>query len=207
MNRHQRWEEERACNSRIWRERIIQKSSALGVTVEIPDGNIHARTRLVVSCSHGTIKSPAYSFCSKCCCCRIGSNERRVLGEATIQKMKDAQHKSWLRTDRFWANPENLSEEAKKKPDLFYVAVKGELTKAGRIKPSTARTWFPRWDKVLAVWELNLEHSLTLERDVRQQFFRYRPLDSSFGKGWTELFSVEPNEIILFIEQRLRTID
>lgn len=117
--------------------------------------------------------------------------------------MSESQRKSWLRPDRFWADPSKLSKESKQRPDLFYVALKGPLTKVGRIKPSSAKKWFLQWDEILHVWELELEISLKLEREVRKQFGKYRPLDPSLGKGWTELFEVPSDKIISFIENQL----
>jgi len=205
MNIKARWEKERDQNSQLWKSRIEAKASEFQLHVQFPDGPLHARSRLLVTCKHGTVESPVRTFCNKVCCCRIGSNERRILGQDTIDRMSESQRKSWLRPDRFWANPQTLSEDSKRRPDLFYVAKKGILTKVGRIKPSSAKKWFLQWDRILCVWELELEASLKLERLVRAQFEKSRPLDPSLGKGWTELFKVSSDEMISFIEGQLQT--
>lgn len=205
MNIQTRWERERIQNTQMWKSKIEAKAQELQLNVEIPDELLHARSRLLVSCKHGTVESPVRTFCTKVCCCRIGSNERRILGEDTISRMSESQRKSWLRPDRFWADPQALTQESKRRPDLFYIAIKGSLIKVGRIKPSSAKKWFLQWDKILRVWDLELEASLKLERSVRAQFEKTRPLDPSLGKGWTELFDVPPDEMISFIENKIQT--
>lgn len=204
MGTQQRWKDERLRNSQTWGAKIKAKANELQLAVGLPGELLNARSRLLVTCEHGTTESPVRTFCTKVCCCRIGSNERRTLSQTTLKKMSESQRKSWLRPDRFWADPENLDEDSRQLPDLFYVATKGKLTKVGRVKPSTAKKWFPRWDQILQIWELELKKSLSLEREVRAKFESKRPLDPSLGKGWTELFDVQPHEMILFIEQRLQ---
>lgn len=203
MTVQERWEKEREENSKAWKDKALKKAAELGISIEIPHERLHARSKVSVTCEHMTILSPLYSFCSKVCCCRVGSNIRRTLKESSRRKLGESNSKSWESKDRFWADPDKLSEETRIRPDLFYVALKNGLTKVGRVKPSSARQWFKNWDQVIDTWEMTLEHSLKLERAVRYEFNELRPLDRSHGKGWTELFEVNPNVIISFIENEL----
>lgn len=203
MSIQSRWEKEREANSLMWKNRALEKALELGLSIELPDEDLHARSKISVTCEHMTISSPLYSFCSKVCCCRIGSNKRRTFKDSSRKKLGESTSKSWESKDRFWADPNKLSEEMKNKPDIFYVASKKGLTKVGRIKPSAAKKWFRLWDEVIDTWEMTLEHSLRLERAVRHEFNDLRPLDRSLGKGWTELFEVDPKVIISFVENEL----
>lgn len=203
MKVQDRWEKEREENSKAWRDRALKKAAELGISIEIPNERLHARSKVSVTCEHMTILSPLYSFCSKVCCCRIGSNMRRTFKESSRRRLGESNSRSWESKDRFWADPDKLSEEMKNRPDIFYVALKNGLTKVGRVKPSLARKWLKAWDQVIDTWEMTLEHSLKLERAVRYEFNELRPLDRSHGKGWTELFEINPNVIISFIENEL----
>jgi hypothetical protein len=200
MSSSERWIKEREANSKMWQNRALEKAKEIGVDIKLPLELLHARSKAIVVCSHTTTSSPLYSFCSKVCCCRSGSNEARVLTKESRKKIGESNSLTWRKPDRFWANPENLSEYDKNRPDIFYVAKKSGYTKVGRVKPSFAKTWFKQWDEIIKTWNMRLEDSLYLEQFVRKRFNDSRPLDRSLGKGWTELFDVNHLEIINFIE-------
>ena len=178
-----------------WESRILSHAKVLGVEAEFSREKMCARTRVQVQCEHSSFSTPAYSFCSKVCCCRTGSNMRRTLSEESCRKIGESNRETWLRKDRFWCHGEPRDAE---KPDFFYVSRLRGFTKVGRC---AHQNYLSRYEEVVYLRDdLLLGETIRLEKAVREKFGHLRPLNPDFGKGWTEVFNVNPHEIISFVE-------
>jgi hypothetical protein len=97
-----------------------------------------------------------------------------------------------------------IPEKQLNAPALLYVAERNGQTKVGRVLESGLKRRGTTLNvEIIDSWELPNFGAQQLELKIHEHFGHRRPLDPSFGPGWTEVFDVPHQELINFIENLL----
>ena len=174
------------------------------VEVKMTGEGVGKYERVEVKCLHGTHSVLACRFIQKQFCCRSEARKhqtgREEVGRKSAEKLRGRHDSLETRLKKAAGNRRRVGVAEPDRDDLLYVAERDGKVKFGRVAANRTR-WFDELNlSVVEVWEMKQIDSGRLERLIHEKFGHLRPLDPSFGKGWTEVFDVSPHEIITFVE-------
>jgi hypothetical protein len=191
---------------RDWETLAKLHAEKLGAEVKMTGVGVGKYERVEVTCPHGTHSVLVCRFVQKQFCCRSEARKHQTGRENVGEKISAALLSSPReipfeeRLARAERNRQRVGTAEPDRDDLLYIAEREGKVKVGRVAANRTR-WFDELGlTVVEAWEMKQIHSGRLERLIHEKFGHLRPLDPSFGKGWTEVFDVSPHEIITFIE-------
>jgi hypothetical protein len=160
--------------------------------------------RVEVMCPHGIHSVIVCRFIQKQFCCRSEARKhqtgREECGRRSAEKNRGRHDSLEIRLKKAEAQRQRVGVLEPDRDDILYVAKRDGKVKVGRCAADRTR-WFDELGlTVVEAWEMKQIDSGRLERLIHEKFGHLRPLDPSFGKGWTEVFDVSPHEIISFVE-------
>ena len=189
---------------RDWETLTRLHAEKIGATVRLTGEGVGKYERVEVTCSHGTHTVIACRFIQKDWCCRSEARRhqsgRENVGWKSAEKLRGRHDSLEVRMKKAEGNRRRVGVSEPDRDDLLYVAERDGQVKVGRCAADRTR-WFDELGlRVIEMWEMKQFDSGRLERLIHEKFGHLRPLDPSFGKGWTEVFDVDPHEIISFVE-------
>jgi hypothetical protein len=189
---------------RDWETLAKLHAEKLCAEVKMTGVGVGKYERVEVTCPHGTHSVLVCRFVQKQFCCRSEARKhqtgREEVGRKSAEKNRGRHDSLEVRLKKAEASRQRVGITEPDRDDLLYIAERAGKVKVGRVAANRTR-WFDELGlTVVEAWEMKQIHSGRLERLIHEKFGHLRPLDPSFGKGWTEVFDVSPHEIITFVE-------
>lgn len=189
-----------------WDALVSEHAAKLGVKAELTGEGIGRCEKVRTRCEHREYEVTASSFVKKEHCCRSEArrhqSNREHVGAVAAEKLRGRKDPIDVRLKK--AEGTRRRGATKSQDDLLYVAAKDGRIKVGRVALHYTR-WFDNLSlTILFGWELESWAAFKLENEIHDRFGDQRPLDPSFGKGWTEVFDIDPKILVNFIEERLQ---
>lgn len=189
-----------------WKTLVAEHAQALNVEAILTGNGVGKYETVKVECSHGQREVMACRFIATKYCCRKQARKNQTGRELVGQKISEKLKGRKLPLERRLKHADGARSRAPAqptRPDLFYVAVRGDKVKVGRCSLHRLR-WLKERDLIVVEgWELESWAAFSLEQQVHKRFGHLRSLDPAFGTGWTEVFDVPPQKLITFIKYEL----
>lgn len=195
---------------RNWKKLVADHATKLGVKARLTGDGIGKYERVHVACDHRSYSVIACCFVVKQFCCRaqarINQPGRENVGEAISKALTGRVDSFETRLKKAEVTRSRVGTVNPDKPDLLYLGSRDGFIKIGRCAECRALRWFKELNLyVIDAWELPQFAAGILERKIHDKFGHLRLLDPGFGKGWTEVFNIDPQLVISFIENELRS--
>ena len=193
-----------------WKTLVENHASNLGVEAILTGVGIGKYERVQITCGHGSSSVMACRFIQKQFCCRsqarVHQPGRENVGKNISESLIGRKDSFETRLKKGEATRKCAQLQNPFQSDLFYVCSRDGLIKVGRCSESRAQHWFNDLNlHVIDAWHLPKFAAVRLELKIHKEFGHLRPLDPNFGKGWTEMFNINPRLIISFVESELQS--
>jgi len=192
-----------------WKSLVASHATVIGVTAFLTGIGVGKYERVQTTCEHGSSSVIACRFIQRRYCCRskarVNQTGRGNVGESISRSLVGRKDSVETRIKKGETTRKRAALNRPLAPNLLYVGLRGDLVKIGRCLENRAQRWFKDIDlHVVEAWDLPGFAAGALELKIHDKFGHLRVLDPCFGKGWTEVFDVDPGLIISFVESELQ---